>query len=148
MDSVWTPEAIVSIIVQLSLAIGTIGSLLIGIGSAVGEARRSKTDIMRTDADIEMQEVEVTSRLQQIAKGLVEDMRYELDTWKGKVLEIDEQLQMKIEVNRRLKYSIVEIIGIVNKIIKDTPNCTEEEIKKKIDELKIVLTQIATEFNL
>ena len=76
MDSIWTPEAVVSIIVQISLAIGTIGSLLIGIGSAVGEARRSKTDIKRTDADIEMQEVEVTSRLQKIAKGLLEDMIY------------------------------------------------------------------------
>jgi hypothetical protein len=148
MDSVWTPEAIVSIIVQLSLAIGTIGSLLIGISSAMGEVKRSKTDIMRTDADIEMQEVEVTSRLQQIAKGLVEDMRYELDTWKSKVLEIDEQLQMLIEVNRRLKYSIVEIIEIVDRIIKDTPNCTEEDINKRINELKIILTQIATEFNL
>ena len=63
MDNIWTPEAVVSIIVQLSLAIGTLGSLLIGIGSAIGEARRSKTDIKRTDSDIRMGEVEVTDRL-------------------------------------------------------------------------------------
>jgi len=145
---VWTPEAIVSIIVQLSLAIGTLGSLLIGIGSAIGEARRSKTDIKRTDSDIRMGEVEVTDRLQQISKGLVEDMRYELDTWKGKVLEIDEQLQMLKDVNRRLKYSIEEIINIVEKIVKDMPTSTIEEITRKLNELEIVLNQISGEFSL
>ena len=148
MDSIWTPEAVVSIIVQISLAIGTIGSLLIGIGSAVGEARRSKTDIKRTDADIEMQEVEVTSRVQQIAKGLVEDMRYELDTWKSKVLEIDEQLQMQIEINRRLKYSLIEVIGIVDRLIRDMPTSSKEELIEKITKLETILAQISIEFNL
>ena len=75
-------------------------------------------------------------------------MRYELDTWKGKVLEIDEQLQMLKDVNRRLKYSIEEIINIVEKIVKDMPTSTIEEITRKLNELEIVLNQISGEFSL
>jgi hypothetical protein len=147
MDA-WTPEVIVSIIVQLSLAIGTLGSLIIGIGSAVGEARRSKKDIKRTDADIEMQEVEITSRLQQIAKGLAEDLRYELDIWKGKVMELDEQLQMQKEANRRLKYCLVEIMRIVNRIVKEADESLIGEIRDELNELDAILTQMSNEFTL
>ena len=147
MDT-WTPEVIVSIIVQLSLAIGTLGSLIIGIGSAVGEARRSKTDIKRTDADIEMQEVEITSRLQQIAKGLAEDLRYELDIWKGKVMELDEQLQMQKEANRRLKYCLVEIMRIVNRVVKEADESSISEIRDELNELDAILTQMNNEFTL
>ena len=147
MDT-WTPEVIVSIIVQLSLAIGTLGSLIIGIGSAVGEARRSKTDIKRTDADIEMQEVEITSRLQQIAKGLAEDLRYELDIWKGKVMELDEQLQMQKEANRRLKYCLVEIMRIVNRMVKEADESSIGEIREELNELDAILTQMSNEFTL
>jgi hypothetical protein len=147
MDA-WTPEVIVSIIVQLSLAIGTLGSLIIGIGSAVGEARRSKTDIKRTDADIEMQEVEITSRLQQIAKGLAEDLRYELDIWKGKVMELDEQLQMQKEANRRLKYCLVEIMRIVNRVVKEADESSIGEIREELNELDAILTQMNNEFTL
>jgi TolA-binding protein len=147
MDA-WTPEVIVSIIVQLSLAIGTLGSLIIGIGSAVGEARRSKTDIKRTDADIEMQEVEITSRLQQIAKGLAEDLRYELDIWKGKVMELDEQLQMQKEANRRLKYCLVEIMRIVNRMVKEADESSIGEIREELNELDAILTQMNNEFTL
>ena len=147
MDT-WTPEVIVSIIVQLSLAIGTLGSLIIGIGSAVGEARRSKTDIKRTDADIEMQEVEITSRLQQIAKGLAEDLRYELDIWKGKVMELDEQLQMQKEANRRLKYCLVEIMRIVNRMVKEADESSIGSIREELNELDAILTQMSNEFTL
>ena len=148
MDNAWTPEAIVSIIVQLSLAIGTLGSLIIGIGSAMGESKRSKSDVKRTDADVKMQEVEITRRLQEIAKGLVEDLRYELDIWKAKVMELDEQLQMQKEANRRLKYCLIEIMRIVNKIVKKADDSTVGEIREELNELDAILAQTSNEFTL
>ena len=144
----WTPEVLVSVIVQISLAIGTIGSLIIGIGSAVESARRSKSDVKMTHSTVEMQEVEVTSRLQQIAKGLVEDMRYELDIWKGKVLEIDEQLQVQKEANRRFKYCMIEIIKVFNKIVSKNNEITIGEVREELTELELILNQISHELNI
>lgn len=148
MDSMWTPEAVVSIIVQLSLAIGTLGSLIIGIGSAMGESKRSESDMKRTDADVKMQEVQVTRELQQIAKGLVEDLRYELDIWKAKVMELDEQLQMQKETNRRLKYCLIEITRTVSKIVKKPDNSIIGDIRGELNELDAILAQTSNEFTL
>jgi CYTH domain-containing protein len=152
---VWTPETIVSIIVQISLALSTIVSLVIGITTAIRSAKESEVsikrldaDIKRSDTDIEMQEVEITSRLQQIAKGLVDDLRYELDIWKGKVMELDEQLQMQKEANRRFKYCAIEVIRIVNNIIKKTDDSTIGEIREELTELESILNQLSHEFNL
>ncbi len=144
----WTPEVIVSVIVQISLAIGTIGSLIIGIGSAIESARRSKSDVEMTHSSVEMQEVEVTGRLQQIAKGLVEDMRYELDIWKGKVLEIDEQLQVEKEASRRFKYCMIEIIKVANKVISKSDESTIGEVRTELTELELILNQISHELNI
>lgn len=143
-----TLNAYVGLLVQFSLAAGTIGTLITGIISTISALKQTGSDIKRIEVDKEMQEVEMTSRLQQISAEMLDRMSNEIEMWKQKVLEIDEQLQVERAINRQLKYTLQEIFRLIGHIVNVTDDCRVGDIREDLTQLDIIKKQLKEEHNL
>jgi len=142
-----TTEKIISLIVQIITALGTLGSLITAFFLANKEASEDRRETRKVVGDLEEQSVEITEKMRQISASLVESLRFELDLAKAEIIELKEE-------NRKFKKMINEfsdvlsnICNIINRNLRDN-TFTEKELLSTLDEIDKFVSSIEDKYNI